>query len=57
MRNIVSSAVEPARVIGRGCHLAGTRIGIRDAIFRAGRPVLVGVDTASTSCCVRSGAI
>jgi len=30
VHNIVSSTVEPARAISRGCHLAGTRIGTRD---------------------------
>jgi len=30
------------------CHLAGTRIGSHDEIFRAGHPVLVSVDSAST---------
>ena len=50
VHNIVSSAVEPARAISRGCDLGGVRIGAHDEIFQAGRPVLVGVDTASTYC-------
>ena len=50
VHNIVSSAVEPARVISRRCDLAGVRVGARDEIFQAGHPVLVGVDTTSTYC-------
>jgi len=50
VHNIVSSAVEPARTISRGCDLRGVRIGAHDKIFQASRPVLVGVDTASTYC-------
>jgi hypothetical protein len=50
VHNIVHSAVEPARAIGRRCDLARVRIGAHDEIFQAGHPVLVGVDTASTYC-------
>src|SRR5271165_1491643 len=50
VHNIVSSAVEPARTINRGCDLGGVRIGAHDEIFQASLPVLVGVDTASTYC-------
>ena len=50
VHNIVASAVEPARVISRGCDLGGVRIGAHDEIFQASQPVLVGVDTASTYC-------
>jgi hypothetical protein len=50
VHNIVSSAVEPARAISRRLDLAGVRIGAHDEIFQAGKPVLVGVDTASTYC-------
>jgi hypothetical protein len=50
VHNIVSSAVEPAQAISRGCDLSGVHIGAHDEIFQAGRPVLVGVDTASTYC-------
>jgi hypothetical protein len=50
VHNIVSSAVEPARAISRGCDLGKVRIGAHDEIFQAGHPVLVGVDTASTYC-------
>lgn len=50
VHNIVHSAVGPARAISRRCDLAGVRIGAHDEIFQAGHPVLVGVDTASTSC-------
>jgi hypothetical protein len=50
VHNIVTSAVEPARAIGCGYDLGGVRIGAHDEIFQAGKPVLVGVDTASTFC-------
>jgi hypothetical protein len=50
VHNIVSSAVEPARAISRGRDLGGVRIGAHDEIFQAGKPVLVGVDTATTYC-------
>jgi len=50
VHNIVHSAVEPAREINSRCDLAGVRIGAHDEIFQAGKPVLVGVDTASTYC-------
>jgi hypothetical protein len=50
VHNIVHSAVAPAREINGRCDLAGVRIGAHDEIFQAGKPVLVGVDTASTYC-------
>ncbi len=50
VHNIVRSAVEPARAISRRVGLAGVRFGAHDEIFQAGKPVLVGVDTASTYC-------
>ncbi len=50
VHNIVHSAVEPARAISRRVDLAGIRIGAHDEIFQATKPVLVGVDTASTYC-------
>jgi hypothetical protein len=50
VHNIVRSAVEPARAMSRRVDLAGVRIGAHDEIFQAGKPVLVGVDTASTYC-------
>jgi hypothetical protein len=50
VHNIVQSAVEPARVISSRVDLAGVRIGAHDEIFQADKPVLVGVDTASTYC-------
>ena len=53
VHNIVSCALEPARVISRGCYLAGMRIGTSHQIFQAGRPVLEGLDTASTDCCAQ----
>jgi hypothetical protein len=50
VHNIVSGAVAPARALSRGDDLGGVRIGAHDEIFQAGRPVLVGVDTASSYC-------
>jgi hypothetical protein len=50
VHNIVHSAVEPARAISHRVDLAGVRIGAHDEIFQARKPVLVGVDTASTYC-------
>jgi hypothetical protein len=50
VHQIVRSAVEPARAISRRVDLAGVRVGAHDEIFQAGKPVLVGVDTASTYC-------
>ncbi len=50
VHNIVRSAVEPARAISGRVNLAGVRIGAQDEIFQAQKPVLVGVDTASTYC-------
>ncbi len=50
VHNIVRSAVEPARAISGRVDLAGVRIGAHDEIFQAGKPVLVGVDTATTYC-------
>ena len=38
VHNIVSSAVEPARAISRGCDLGGVHIGAHDEIFQAGVP-------------------
>ena len=40
----------PAQQINGSYDLAGVRVGAHDEIFQAGRPVLVGVDTASTFC-------
>jgi hypothetical protein len=38
VHNIVSSVVEPTRLISPGCNLAGTRIGIRHEIAQAEPP-------------------
>jgi hypothetical protein len=48
--NIVEQAVALARQINEHQDLSRVRIGADDEIFQAGRPVLVGVDTASTYC-------
>jgi hypothetical protein len=50
VHNIVAQAVVSARPINERQDLSRIRIGADDEIFQAGRPVLVGVDTASTYC-------
>jgi hypothetical protein len=50
VHNIVDQAVATARQINDRQDLSRVRIGADDEIFQAGRPVLVGVDTASTYC-------
>lgn len=50
VHNIVRAAVAPARQINGSYDLTGVRVGAHDEIFQAGRPVLVGIDTASTFC-------
>jgi hypothetical protein len=50
VHNIVEQAVATARPINERQDLSRVRIGADDEIFQAGRPVLVGVDTASTYC-------
>ena len=50
VHNVVQAAVARARQINGSYDLASVRVGAHDEIFQAGRPVLVGVDTASTFC-------
>ncbi len=50
VHNVVQAAVAQAREINGSYDLAAVRIGAHDEIFQAGRPVLVGVDTARTFC-------
>jgi hypothetical protein len=50
VHNIVHSAVEHARQHNAHGDLSPVRIGAHDEIFQNGRPVLVGVDVASTFC-------
>jgi hypothetical protein len=50
VHNTVQAAVARARQINGSYDLAPIRVGAHDEIFQAGRPVLVGVDTASTFC-------
>jgi hypothetical protein len=50
VHNVVQAAVARARTINGSYDLAGVRVGAHDEIFQARRPVLVGVDTASTFC-------
>ncbi len=50
VHNVVQAAVAQAQEINGSYDLAGVRVGAHDEIFQAGRPVLVGVNTASTFC-------
>jgi hypothetical protein len=50
VHNILRRAVARARLLNDRQDLSGIRIGAHDAIFQAGRPVLVGADVASTYC-------
>src|SRR5262249_14731728 len=50
VHNVVQAAVARARPINGSYDLAGIRVGAHDEIFQAGRPVLVGIDTASAFC-------
>jgi hypothetical protein len=50
VHNTVEAAVARARPLNASSELASVRVGAHDEIFQAGRPVLVGVDTASTFC-------
>jgi hypothetical protein len=50
VHNTVQAAVARARALNGSYDLAGVRVGAHDEIFQAGRPVLVGIDTASTFC-------
>src|SRR5262249_29700118 len=50
VHNVAAQAVAIARPINQRQDLSRIRIGADDEIFQAGRPVLVGVDTASTYC-------
>jgi hypothetical protein len=50
VHNVVNAAVAPARKINRSYNLAGVGVGLHDEIFQGRRPVLVGVDAASTFC-------
>jgi hypothetical protein len=50
VHNIVADAVGQARRVNAGYDLSTIRIGAHDEIFQNGKPVLVGVDVASTFC-------
>ncbi|OWK41867.1 hypothetical protein FRUB_03945 [Fimbriiglobus ruber] len=50
VHNLVQKAVAPARALNARENLGPVRIGAHDEIVQNGRPVLVGVDTRSTSC-------
>jgi len=50
VHNIVAAAVEKARRVNNDQDLSAVRVGAHDEIFQARRPVLVGMDVASTYC-------
>jgi hypothetical protein len=50
IHNVVQDAVPRARVLNAQVSLAAIDCGLLDEIFQAQRPVLVGVDAASTYC-------
>jgi hypothetical protein len=50
VHNVIHAAVARAQDINPSYDLAGVRVALHDEIFQAGRPVLVGVDSASTFC-------
>ena len=50
VHGILWQGVEQAQASNRQQNLSGVRIGAHDEIFQNGRPVLVGVDVASTYC-------
>jgi len=50
VHGILQQKVEQARACNRRQDLSGVRIGAHDEIFQHDRPVLVGVDVASTYC-------
>ena len=50
VHNRLHEAAEQASEINREQDLSGIKVDLRDEIFQAGKPVLVGVDAASTYC-------
>ena len=54
VHNIVHSAVPQAHRINQQYDLSNILVGLLDEIFQAGDPVLVGVDAATTFCCLLS---
>ncbi|MFQ6009192.1 MAG: hypothetical protein ACE5K8_09615 [Candidatus Zixiibacteriota bacterium] len=50
VHNIVSNAVQEAKLINQRESLSTIRVGAHDEIYQAGKPVLVGMDVDSTYC-------
>jgi hypothetical protein len=50
VHQVLQSATQKAGVINRDQDLSGIRVGLHDEIFHGGKPVLAGVDAASTYC-------
>lgn len=50
IHNWVVQAAKHAALINQAQDLSGVRMGLHDEIFQGGRPVLAGVDAASTCC-------
>ena len=50
VHNRLQSAAEQAAEMNQSQDLAGIKVGLQDEIYQANRPVLVGVDAASTYC-------
>lgn len=50
VHNIVADATWKARLLSQGEHLGDIKIAAHDEIYQAHRPVLVGIDSASTYC-------
>ena len=52
VHDLLKAAAVRARVINESVDLSGVRVGLHDEIFQGNRPVLAGVDAASTYCCL-----
>lgn len=50
IHNIMQAAAQQACALNQAQALGGIRVGAHDEIYQAGRPVLVGLDVASTYC-------
>jgi len=50
VHNVVSNAVQKARLVNRKEPLSAISVGAHDEIYQVGKPVLVGMDVESTYC-------
>ncbi|MEO0516034.1 MAG: hypothetical protein AAF171_01900 [Cyanobacteria bacterium P01_A01_bin.116] len=55
VHNRLQSTAEQVTEINQSQDLAGIKVGLQDEIFQANKPVLVGVDAASTYCYLLEG--